>query len=138
MDEEEVADPHHGGLTFQPPPQEVINASFHYIDRDHNGVIDFQEFEKFFFVADSVTTGVDARGTARAADPQPAPLNKNESVSILTEEEKTTTWHPESDSDEDSDEAEERAMMRMMQTIAPDDRNVHAFTEAGDVDGLGI
>ena len=157
-----LADPKHGGLVFHPPPQEVIDASFKYIDTDGNGVLDFQEFEKFFFVSDSVTAGVDGRGTARAADEAAAAaaqaaqaeeaaqraaiaaenaatsLNKNESVSILTEEEKTTTWTAESDSDEDSDEAEQRAMMSMMQTIAPDDRHVHAFTEAGDVDDLGI
>ena len=65
-------------------------------------------------------------------------LKKGESVSILSEAEKTTTWKPESDSDEDSDDAEQRAMMRMMQTVAPDDRNVHEFSESADVDSLGI
>ena len=79
-----------------------------------------------------------AQRAAIAAENAATSLNKNESVSILTEEEKTTTWTAESDSDEDSDEAEQRAMMSMMQTIAPDDRHVHAFTEAGDVDDLGI
>jgi len=68
----------------------------------------------------------------------PDALKKGGSVSILTEEEKTTTWKQESDSDEDSEEAEQRAMMRMMQTVSPDDRNVHEFSEATDVDGLGI
>lgn len=161
-----LADPKHGGVTFHPPPQDVIFGSFKYIDIDGNGVIDYAEFEKFFFVADGVSAHVDGRGTARAADEPAAPtdgaltgsaagaksdaeraalqeaaLKSGQSagqISILSEAEKTTTWTPESDSDEDSDEAEQRAMMRMMQTIAPDDREVHAFSESGDVDGLGI
>ena len=106
---------------------------------DDNEVHAFQETEDVDKKVVAAAEEAAAEAEAGAAAPEGeggATLNKNESVSILTEEEKTTTWKPQSDSDDsDNDDA---GCMAMMQTIAPDDRNVHEFSESGDVDALGI